>query len=206
MIPVKPKPEPTTFNARVRQKGERWLREQGIDLHRPLPVGTSPEPYWRACIPDLHAAYWGICAYLCVYIELTVGGTSTDHFVAKSVDPKRIYEWSNYRLACTTMNSRKCDYDDVLDPFELKSDTFHLNLASGAIYPNPKLKKRDLARAVATIERLELDDAECRQLRKRRWADYVKLAAPKKQRVAAEKHLRKYSPFVWTEAKRQKLL
>ena len=84
-------------------------RCQGAD-----PAGSFP-PYWRAALDDLQAVYDRVCAYLCVRISTDA---SVDHYVAKSRRWDLVYEWSNYRLACATMNSYKGEYGDVLDPFD----------------------------------------------------------------------------------------
>lgn len=205
MIPVALQPAPPKFEQRVRQPGLRWLEENGIPLDTRLEPGTKIHPHWRECLNDLHRAYEGICAYLCVFVERCTGGTSTDHFVAKSRRAGLAYEWSSYRLACTTMNARKRDFKDVLDPFELAAGTFRLELVTGRIHSNPELDEPARDAANATIKRLGLDEPECREMRSRRFRDYVDLRGPAPN-PAAEDHLRRYSPFVWLEAKRQGLL
>lgn len=199
MIRVAAKPEPAAFDAEVRQKGLEHLRERGLPLDQPLPPRTKIEPYWRACLTELHKEYGGICAYLCIYIERVTGGCSVDHFIAKSADAGLAYEWSNYRLACSTMNSRKNNYSDVLDPFYLAPDLFRLEFSTGRIYPNPNLDVRAIRIVEQTIERLGLDDAQCREMRSRRYQEYLEWNL-------SEEYLKKYFPFVWCEANRQGLL
>jgi uncharacterized protein (TIGR02646 family) len=205
MIPVAAQPEPALFDASVRQPGKRWLIKNKVSITQPPPAKTNLSPYWRACLDDLHTSYAGVCAYLCVFVERTVGGTSVDHFVAKSKAAGRAYEWDNYRLACSTMNARKRDYDTVLDPFTLAANTFHLELVTGRIYPNPTLPKMTQTRAEKTIGRLGLDDGGCREIRARRYSDYIAIrgASPN---LACEAHLKRYTPFVWYEAHRQGVL
>jgi uncharacterized protein (TIGR02646 family) len=199
LIPVKAAPEPASFDAAVRQPGNEWLRDQGIDPASMLPTGVELRPFWRACLDDLHAQYRGICAYLCVYIERQAGGATVDHFVPKSQRASLAYEWSNYRLACSIMNARKGIFDTVLDPFELVEGTFHLEFVTGRIYVNPALAPHDQQRAQETIDRLDLDSPGNRELRIRHFWQYVEYGRP-------EQFLKDYSPFVWTEAHRQGLL
>ena len=126
MIPVKPQPEPTNFDKKVRQTGQNWLRKKGFPLDQPLPEKADPKPLWRECLDELHLEYGGVCAYLAIYIERATGAASADHFVAKSSsEAYLVYEWSNYRLACLAMNARKRAFDDVLDPFYLPENVFH---------------------------------------------------------------------------------
>lgn len=200
MIPVQEQPEPETFDAKVRVKGLAYLRKKGYTLDDPLPAGADIDPYWRGeCLSQLHKAYGGVCAYLCVFVERCTGGMSVDHFVAKSAQAGLSYEWSNYRLASSTMNSRKREYNDVLDPFALASDLFRLELSTGHIYPNPQLEAHPMRMVEETIERLGLDDGICRDMRTRWYQEYLEEPLP-------SDYLRKKSPFVWYEAKRQGLL
>jgi uncharacterized protein (TIGR02646 family) len=199
MIPVAARPEPASFDAEVRQKGLAYLKNKGFPLDRSLPPKANIKPYWRDCLTELHQAYGGVCAYLCVYFERVMGGGSVDHFIAKSTNAGLAYEWSNYRLACSTMNSRKRDYDDVLDPFFLAPDLFLLQLSTGHIYPNPRLEARSMRIAEETIARLGLDDPQCRELRARWYQDYLEYSLP-------ADYLKQKSPFVWREANRQGLL
>ena len=75
MIPVEPKDEPRpAFQERVRGPGAAWLATSGLDMDLPVPKGTQVPAYWRACLDELHAAYGGVCAYLCVFIERITGG------------------------------------------------------------------------------------------------------------------------------------
>ncbi|WMC11484.1 hypothetical protein PU634_03745 [Oceanimonas pelagia] len=199
MLHVTPQPEPADFDAEVRQKGLAHLKKAGIDINQPLPEGTQLQPYWRACLPALYESYQGICAYLAIHFERITGAGSVDHFVAKSARPEQAYEWSNYRLACSRMNSRKNDYDDVLDPFVIENGLFRLELISGHIYPNPELQSPLLDEVDTCIQRLKLDDEGCKEVRARHFSDYI-------QGFYTAEFLKQRSPFVWFEAHRQGLL
>ncbi len=200
MIPVQAQPEPDFFEAEVRTKGLAYLKAKAYALDQPLPAGASLEPYWRGdCLTALHKAYGGVCAYLCIFVERCSGGMSVDHFIAKSARVGLAYEWSNYRLACSIMNSRKRDYADVLDPFELPSDWFHLELVTGHVYANPELGEDSTRQVNQTIDRLGLNDPLCKEMRVRWFDEYRNVPLP-------QDYLRQKSPFVWAEAKRQGLL
>lgn len=184
----------------VRRRGRAWLERKGLlELDR-IPPGTKIKPFWGKCRDDLHRAYRGVCAYLCVYFECNLGAATVDHFVPKSRSaPRLIYEWSNYRLACSKMNARKREHDDVLDPFCLPRGTFRLELVTGRIFPSPRLSKQDERKVEQTIARLELDSPSCRDMRARHYQDYC-------EGCFDSDHLRRQSPFVWAEARRQRLL
>jgi hypothetical protein len=199
MINVVEQPEPFDFDAKVRRPGHEWLKNKGIDPNLERSPGIGLQPYWRGCLDQLHQAYQHFCAYLAVRIERCTGAGTVDHFIAKSQRVDQAYEWSNYRLASTKMNSRKRDFDDVLDPFKVQNGWFRLELVSGRIYPSPDLSAELRARVAATIERLGLDDPGNREIRARHFQNYFETGYP-------EDYLRSYSPFVWSEARRQGLL
>lgn len=199
MMHVDAKPEPDDFGRKVRQKGLRWLTAKGISLDKPVPPGTKIEPYWRKCMDQLYTAYEGYCAYLAIHFERVTGGGTVDHYIAKSKRADMAYEWSNYRLACATMNSRKRDFEDVLDPFEVEDGWFHLELVTGHIFPNPELSQARQEDIQKTIDRLGLDDGNCREVRARRFDEY-------RTGMCSAAFLQKYSRFVWMEVCRQGLL
>ncbi len=189
MIHVEPQPEPVNFDASVRQPGLKALAE-----HRErLPT------YWRKCLDDLHTAYRGICAYACIYIDKATGARSVEHFIAKSSDRQLAYEWSNYRLACSLVNSRKGAFDDVLDPFEIDDGWFVLEFSALQVVPNPRLDSSLKKRAQDTIDRLGLDTKECRDARAEYFDDYIKGHIDLY-------YLERKSPFVAKEMKRQALV
>lgn len=199
MIHVSLQPEPGSFERKVRQKGISWLRKRKISLDQPLPPKLHIEPFWRHCLDDLYSSYNGCCAFLSVYFERVTGTGSVDHFVAKSQRTDLAYEWSNYRLACSRMNSRKRDCNDVLDPFEIENGWFHLETVSGSIYPNSSLSLDQQTAVQATIDRLGLDDPANREMRARHYQEY-------REGFYTADFLQKRSPFVWLEAQRQGLL
>jgi len=199
MLYVSPQPEPVDFDEKVRQKGLAHLADKGIALDRPLSKGTKINSYWTGCLPELYAAYSGVCAYVAVHFERVTANGSVDHFVAKSSRADLSYEWSNYRLACGRMNSRKNKYDDVLDPFSLTNGLFHLECVTGRIYPNPAADNDVKELVNQTIKRLGLDDPDCRELRARHFSEYI-------SKQFDRTYFRRISPFVWHEANRQGLL
>ena len=158
MIPVTPQPEPADFGVKVRDRGRAWLKSQGLPTSGPLPPKTDPKPCWRDCLDELYESYGGVCAFLAVFFERATGAGSVDHFLPKSLRAEAIYEWTNYRLATRTINSRKGNLDGILDPFTLGEGSFHLELVSGSIYPNPKLTPVEQISAQTTIDTLGLDD------------------------------------------------
>jgi len=199
MIHVDPQPEPASFDVDVRQKGNAWLVKNGFDHTLPLPSGTHPPACWRSCLDDLYFSYNQCCAYLGVFFERTTGGATVDHFIAKTRRADRIYEWINYRLASAIVNSRKFNFEDVLDPFEIETGWFRLELVSGRIFPNPQLAQDTKNAVQNTIDRLGLDDPRNREMRARHYQEFA-------LGLYTEAFLKIRSPFVWHEAQRQDLL
>jgi hypothetical protein len=185
VIHVEPQPEPPAFDERVRRPGLRALAEGKKEL----------PPHWRDCLGDLHERYRGVCAYLCIFIPPATGAPTVDHFVPKSKRRDLTYEWSNYRLACSLMNARKRDFEDVLDPFEVPDGWFVLELSFLQVMPSPSLDDATRARVQMTIDRLRLNDDECITAR----ANYYQLYA---EGELPPERLREWSPFVAREALR----
>jgi hypothetical protein len=152
MIPVKRQPEPASFDKTVRQPGLQFVRDN---------PGKKLNPHWRKCIDDLWIAYSGVCAYMCLHIHRVTGALTVEHMIAKSSRVDLAYEWSNYRLVCSTLNGRKSDYDDVLDPFLIKDGWFVLRFPHCKVDPGDGLTKAQRRDVEKTIERLKLNDAKC---------------------------------------------
>lgn len=165
MIPVALQPEPSNFDAKVRTPGKAVLKK-----YKPSPPVPSEfwrnREYWREALPELYDSYSGLCAFTGTRIERVTGARSVEHFKPKSKCPNLAYEWANLRLICSLMNARKNDYEDVIDPFKLPTDIFTFNWVDGSISIHPRCRKSWRSRASKTIERLKLDDLECRKLRK----------------------------------------
>jgi hypothetical protein len=210
MIRVRPAPEPPSFQERVRDPGLRAIAEmvgetppraagrrfaKRADRREDIDADEFP-PYWTEALDDLMVAYNRICAYSCFRIHPVTGARSVDHMAPKSRAWDTVYEWTNYRLACALLNARKKDFSDVLDPFDIVSVWFQLELAGFQVLPGHGLKGLVRTEVERTIDRLGLDDFIFRDARKRDaenyWSERVSLA------VLAEE-----SPFVARELTRQ---
>lgn len=189
MIRVSLRPEPASFDADVRKRGRRAIDDE----KNPLP------PYWRRCLPDLWREYGGVCAYSCFHIPLVVGGKSVEHFSPKSDDPELAYEWSNYRLVCALMNSRKREFKDVLDPFEIEDGWFELEFLFMQVRPAPRLTDDVTRDVAATIDRLKLNAEECCAARGQWYDDW-------RAGEISDKLVERRAPFIHREAVRQGLL
>jgi hypothetical protein len=214
MIRVTPAPEPRSFDENVRRPGldavceligeppsrTRPGRKRNIvaKSREDIPADEFPA-FWTKAIEDLLQSYSRICAYSAFYIEPVTGAPSVDHMVAKSKAWHRVYEWDNYRLACTWMNACKGVVPDVLDPFEIQDGWFQLELVTFCIKPDPNLAEDARTRVVDTIEALKLDERECRNRRESDaqgyWEGYYSF-----------EHLESRSPFVAKELRRQNRL
>lgn len=201
MIPLTLKPEPPLFNTRVRIPGLNHLRDKGINISRPLPSGTKITSYWtrEEGLDELYKEYNGVCAYLAVYFERIMGGATVDHYLPKTLRPDLAYEWENYRLSSSIMNSRKNDYLDVIDPIFMQNNWFFLELTTGRIYPNDALEDIKKNAVSLTITRLGLDEGLSRKLRTDYWDDYI-------NGDISSNYLQRKAPLVWYEANRQGLL
>jgi hypothetical protein len=193
VIHVESQPEPADFDERVRQPGLRQLAS-GRQLKNVWKKGL-----WRESLPELWRAYGGVCAYLVIYIPKAVGSKTVDHFVCKSSAPELAFDWSNFRLACSLMNTRKLDFDDVLDPFEVEDGWFTLELSTLEVLPASELSPEVRQRVVATIGRLRLNDPECREVRSEHYSMFL-------EAEVSWTALRKFNPFLTRELIRQGLV
>lgn len=210
MIPLAPAPEPADFDERVRQPGLRAIAELAGE-HPPRTTGRPHEPvagsreevphgkfppYWRGMLDDLMESYDRICAYLCLYIPRGTGAPSVDHAVPKSMRWDRVYEWSNYRLACALMNARKGAAAHVLDPFEVEDGWFALELVEFQVVPGEGLPGDVAASVVDAIERLRLNEPDCCDARAEYAQDFwdCQISLP---------YLARHAPFVERELRRQ---
>lgn len=174
MIPVALAQEPPHFDRIVRQPGLSAISElvgEKATIKRPgrtrkkiadLREDTKSDdfpPFWREVTDDLLRAYKRVCAYACLYIEPVTGSATVDHWAPKSLNWDKVYEWDNYRLACSLMNSRKNVFGDVIDPVGMDDGMFALDLISLKVIPGPNAGDRR-EEIKSTIKRLGLDEAD----------------------------------------------
>jgi hypothetical protein len=143
-------PEPEDFDAEVRQPGKRWLAAN--------PSAKRPRALWTPYTPVLAAGYGGLCGYAAM---LDPTGGTVDHYLSFTHHRHLAYEWSNYRFASATMNSRKGARDDrVLDPEEVRAGWFEILLPSLQMRTTDRIPARLRAKAAHTLNRLGLANGE----------------------------------------------
>ncbi len=196
MIPVQLQPEPARFSVQVQQPGEAFLAR----IPRPTAEDWNTHSYWTRVLDDLYRAYSGICAYSCHWIPMDTGARTVEHFRPKKLYPQEAYRWANYRLVCSTLNGRKGDHEDVLDPFTLSEGWFILDFPSLFVQPGAHLLAAQKEQVMNTIKRLGLnDEGTCLQARINWLRDYITVPLP-------FSYLEKKAPFLAVELKRQNLI
>jgi hypothetical protein len=150
MIRVILAPEYPNFEAEVRAPGTSFL----LSCPNPTSEQFKRKNYWTRAAKDLHAAYSGICAYTAMYLP---DQWSVDHFRPKSAFPSLAYEWTNFRLASGRVNSSKGNQTNIIDPVDVESDWFFLDIPSCLLRPNPNLDKATRSRINGTINSLRLN-------------------------------------------------
>ena len=153
MIPVQSKPEYPDFDAQVRQRGQAFLQRNPSPNSREF----RKHNYWTMALGNLYEAYDRVCAY--TSRELTHSG-SVDHYRPKSKHPHLAYEWDNYRLARQTINARKGESEEVVDPFIVQQGWFTLDLPSCLIKPGQGLSREIRSKVNSTINTLGLNRDE----------------------------------------------
>jgi hypothetical protein len=149
LIPVTPKPEPAAFDEAVRTPGTAFLQNN--------PATAKLPRFWRQIATQLHTSYAGICAYTAMYI--TPPG-SVDHFLPTSLYRQLAYEWSNYRLASSQVNSYKGHSIDVIDPFLVRPGWFTIDFPSCLIRPAANLQAATMEQIQRSIDVLRLNSAD----------------------------------------------
>jgi len=109
--------------------------------------------YWSEIKFDLYDAYRRYLQ-LCLSLDTrrTPGRSRWNHYKPKSKYPGKAYEWNNYRLMCGTLNGRKKDFEDVLDPFRVTNGMFVIEFPSWFVKPSANLGAGRAKQVRATIE------------------------------------------------------
>ena len=162
MIPIRPQPEPYVFDQLVRKKGNIFLSSNP----KPTTEQWARKDYWKIIRKNLYHTYNGICAYSAHWIPFT-DNPNIDHYIPKSIRPDLAYEWDNYRLTCSYVNTVKKDFQDVLDPFQICNDMFFLDFPSLLVIANPALTETEKKKVGETRDRLKLNDERYISVRNR---------------------------------------
>lgn len=198
MIHIDERPAPPDFDVRVGRPGRVFLQSLRRN-RRPSSKQWLTHSYWRRIAAELHEAYRGICAYSCHWIPFDTGADTVEHFRPKRRYPRAAYDWSNYRLVCSTLNGRKSDHEDVLDPFVIEDGWFVLDFPSMLVKPNPDLPPARTRQVLATISRLGLnDEGTCLKSRVKWIRDFCS------DEISLD-YLRSNAPLIAKELARQRL-
>ena len=196
MIRVKSKEAPPDFDRVVRSPGQKFLTTH----RRPTAKQFRSHNYWVKILKQLHENYNGICAYSCHFIPYDTGSDTVEHFKPKSLHPSEAYSWNNYRLVCATLNGRKGNREDVLDPFVIDDSWFSLEFPSLLVKPTRDLNKNLKKMVFTTCMRLGLNDENtCLKSRERYIKDYC-------QGHIDFFYLSRDAPFIARELRKQNLV
>ena len=177
----------------LRRRGRR--RSKIADRREDIRSESFPA-FWREGLDDMMLAYNQLCAYMATYIEKVTGAATVDHMIPRSVEWSQVYEWDNYRLACSLMNSRKNDAIFVLDPFRVRSGWFEIEFVGFQVKPAAMLSSLIRGRVEKTITRLRLNDRDCQDLRRNYVIEY-------ETKQISFAHLTRRAPFIAMELRRQ---
>lgn len=153
-----PTPSPN-YVADVKKPGEAFLRR----TPNPTQDDWRRNNYWRKIHDYLYGAHNGICLYCASWTprnqqEGHFERTTIDHYIPKSIDKTKAYEWDNFRLCRSRLNNRKENFTDILDPCSILNEWFILEFTTFLIKPSVGLEEPIKIRVKQTIERLELND------------------------------------------------
>ncbi len=150
---------PLNYVTEVKGPGESFLKR----TRNPTAADWNRHRYWRKIHTYLHDSHKGVCVYCASWtprsraVSQHFEHTTIDHYIAKSRDKNKAYEWDNFRLCRNRLNNRKAAFDDVLDPCRVSNEWFWLEFPTFLIRPAPDLSDRTKKQVKATIDRLELN-------------------------------------------------
>ncbi len=114
----------------------------------------------------------GKCAYCESALEVT-SFLQIDHYIAKTVEPHRVFEWGNLLPACVICNNAKADEDHrgaLLKPDDEDPEPFFwIHPDSGRLEPHPALDAAGQRRAAETIRICDLQRPKLCQKRIDMW-------------------------------------
>jgi len=216
MIPVALVAEPDDFDRKVRQPGlsaidelvgrparlkRRGPKRSPIAANEAdIPPDRFP-PFWREALDDMLERYQRRCAYLAMYIHHATGSPTVDHVLPKSYAWKLVYEWSNYRLCASIINSKKNDLLGLIDPFDVKLGWFELNMTTFHVVRGAAAPAAQHAKLDATLPVLNLRDCW-----KEREEYVVRYRLGPANKGIDLTYLEDRAPFVAAELRRQRLL
>jgi len=93
-----------------------------------------------------------------MYIHHATGNPTIDHVLPKSYSWQLVYEWSNYRLCASIINSKKNDLLDIIDPFTVKPGWFELNVTTFHVVRGTTAPATQYAKIEATLPVLNQRD------------------------------------------------
>lgn len=118
-------------------------------------------PNAQAALAAMRLAYRNTCAYLGIQVDTAAaGGLSIDHFRPKGLPQHAhlVWTWDNWRLACTSVNARKGDHEDVMDPFLVPPGCFRYDFVLLRTSVADDLPSPWSQVAQSTLDRLRPDD------------------------------------------------
>jgi hypothetical protein len=196
VIHVEQQPEPNDFNQKVRVPGCNFLENTPKSQGR---NAWKNHEYWQESLTDLYKAYHHICSYTAAWIPYPEGSRTVDHFIPKSVEPEKAYEWSNFRLSCARANTWKGVHQDILDPFQIGHDWFIIDFPLLEVKPNLNLDSETQKAVTITIEKLRLNSFECKKARENWFNEYCNCNCN-------FDFLQRHAPFIAHELDRQNLV
>lgn len=161
--------EPPLFDTNCRQPGATFLADM------PPRDPHEKSAWWCQFQPDLARHF----SYRCGWTAMAIGlDGDVDHYLAcgnregcPSPHRNLAFEWSNYRYASGTINSRKGNLDDqILDPCQIGEGWFEVVFPNFVLRPTSLLPAALQDKARTTIKKLKLFNEH--KVRFTRWMWY----------------------------------
>ena len=183
MIRIAQPPEPRTFDADCRQRGNTWLAANATG---------RPRDFWTPFQPDLATGFANCCGYKAMW---DLDGT-VDHYLSCKNHRPQSYQWTNYRYASGSINSSKGTHDAaILDPYHVQDDWFEVDLLTMQLLPTAAVPAHEQVRADFTLKQLKLRNGTKVKRQRRVWYDQFKAGTFGAGQTAID-NLRVFAPQV----------
>jgi uncharacterized protein (TIGR02646 family) len=149
--------------AEVQNCADRWTKRwQRIRRDNPTSLDWATHKAKQVLKPVLHDMAHGKCVFCESALEVT-SHLEIEHYVAKTRDPGRAFEWTNLLPSCSKCNNAKGEQDhanSLLKPDDEDPEPFFwIHPDTGELEPHPTLDEAGRKRAAETIRICNLQRA-----------------------------------------------
>ena len=187
MVGLSRRAAPPALALRQSKWTSRWKAIRAAKGDRDWATGTAK----KLLKPALSALSFNKCAF-CETMLHEPNEPHIEHYIAKTVEEDRAFEWENLLPCCSDCNTAKANADHqgtLLKPdAENPEPFFWLNPANGDLEPHPELSAEASARAAETIRLCNLKRGALSESRRLIWLQVRRWVERAQENQAREKN------------------